>query len=279
MTKSTVPNILTIAGTDSSGGAGVPADIKAISACGGYAMCVVTAVTAQNTVGVQQVELMPMEIIKAQIDSVFSDVRVHAVKIGMLGNADIIEAVSERLIHYQNTLDYEFKIVLDTLMVAKSGDRLLADEAVSALKDKLLPIVTVVTPNLPEAGDLLGEPEAQSKDDMLAQAKEFDVAVYLKGGHLQGQQAADVLFAPNDNSEPSTEYKWFASKRIDTNNTHGTGCTLSASIATFLGKGQPLDVACANAKDYMTEAIRHADELDVGQGHGPVNHFHMHHAS
>lgn len=271
---SDVPNVLSIAGTDPTGGAGVQADIKTISACGGYAMSVITAVVAQNTTGVQQVELMPVSLIEAQLDSVFDDVQVDAVKIGMLGDADIICAVAKKLRHYQQKYQQQqrtFVIVLDPVMVAKSGDRLLADTAIKALKEELMPLVSLVTPNLPEAGDLLGQAQADDLDAMQRQAKQFTVPVYLKGGHLPStgladEQACDVLVSEH-------HQQWFFSQRIATHNTHGTGCTLSAAIATYLAKGMSMNDACQSAKNYLTDALRHADELNVGKGQGPVHHF------
>ncbi|WP_435978857.1 bifunctional hydroxymethylpyrimidine kinase/phosphomethylpyrimidine kinase [Psychrobacter sp. DM4] len=256
-----IANILTIAGTDCTGGAGIQADIKAISANGGYAMSVITAVVAQNTQGVQQIQMLPTQMVRAQIDSVFSDVRVDAVKIGMLGSADIINCVSDALAKYQPK-----KVVLDPVMVAKSGDRLLDADALSAMR-KLLPLVGLITPNLPEAADLLGEEEAKDRNEMLAQAGRLSVPTFLKGGHLQQDDSPDLLYVDG-------AHQWFESVRINTKNSHGTGCTLSAAIATYWGRGDDLDVACAKAKTYLTGALQHADKLDVGQGQGPVHHFH-----
>lgn len=273
-----VPNVLSIAGTDPTGGAGVQADIKAISACGGYAMSVITAVVAQNTMGVQQIKLMPISLIEAQLDSVFSDVNVDAVKIGMLGDADIIRVVANKLRHYQRQYQQQqrsFAIILDPVMVAKSGDRLLADQAVTALTQEMMPLVSLVTPNLPEAADLLGQGQADDLEAMQRQADQFDVPVYLKGGHLSSQhlldeQACDVLMIDHG-------HQWFVSERVNTHNTHGTGCTLSAAIATFLAKGLSMSDACQAAKDYLTNALRQADELHVGKGQGPVHHFYFLH--
>nr|WP_317198575.1 bifunctional hydroxymethylpyrimidine kinase/phosphomethylpyrimidine kinase [uncultured Psychrobacter sp.] len=255
-----IANILTIAGTDCTGGAGIQADIKAISANGGYAMSVITAVVAQNTQGVQQIQMLPTQMVRAQIDSVFSDVRVDAVKIGMLGSADMIHCVVEALAKYQPK-----KVVLDPVMVAKSGDRLLDADALSAMR-KLLPQVGLITPNLPEAADLLGEVEAKNRDEMLAQAKHLAVPTFLKGGHLQQDDSPDLLYVDG-------VHQWFESVRVNTKNSHGTGCTLSAAIATNWGRGEPLDIACAKAKTYLTGALQHADKLEVGQGQGPVHHF------
>ncbi len=255
-----IPNILSIAGTDCTGGAGIQADIKAISANGGYAMSVITAVVAQNTQGVQQVQMMSPEMVRAQLDSVFNDVRVDAVKIGMLGTAEIIQCVGEALAKYQPK-----KVVLDPVMIAKSGDRLLDVDALAAMR-KLLAQVGLITPNLPEAADLLGETEAQNREQMMSQAQRFSIPTLLKGGHLPQQDSPDLLYADG-------QAHWFEGKRIDTKNSHGTGCTLSATIATFWGRGETLDVACEKAKAYLTGALQAADKLDVGQGQGPVHHF------
>lgn len=256
-----IANILTIAGTDCTGGAGIQADIKSISANGGYAMSVITAVIAQNTQGVQQVEMMPTELVSAQLDSVFNDVKVDAVKIGMLGTDDMIRCVAEALAKYRPK-----KVVLDPVMVAKSGDRLLDADAVTALREVLIPRVGLITPNLPEAADLLGEPEAKNREEMKDQAMRLPGAVFLKGGHLTQDESPDLL-------RISDELKWFESIRIATKNSHGTGCTLSAAIATFWGNGDSLDDACLKAKNYLTGALKAADKLNVGQGHGPVHHF------
>ena len=259
-----IPNILSIAGSDPSGGAGVQADIKAISANGGYAMAAITALTAQNTRGVGAVELVRPEMVCAQIAMVRDDIRIDAVKIGMLGSAAIIEAVAEALD------GLEAPIVLDPVMVAKSGDRLLAPEAVEALRS-FLPMADVITPNLPEAADLLSLVEAASFDEMEDQARALLVlgpdAVLLKGGHLRGDASPDFLF---DASGPT---------RIDglrhvTRNTHGTGCTLSSALATWLARGLSLPDAARRAKAYVDAAISGADALSVGDGHGPIHHFH-----
>ena len=255
-----IANILTIAGTDCTGGAGIQADIKAISANGGYAMSVITAVVAQNTQGVQQIQLMSTEMVRAQIDSVFSDVRVDAVKIGMLGSAEIIECVSTALTHYQPK-----KVVLDPVMVAKSGDRLLDADALTAMR-KLMTQVGLITPNLPEAADLLDEHEATNRDEMLSQAQRLAVPTFLKGGHLQQEDSPDLFYIDG-------EQQWVESVRVNTKNSHGTGCSLSAAIATYWGRGEPLDIACEKAKAYLTGALRAADKLNVGQGQGPVHHF------
>lgn len=257
-----ITNTLTIAGTDCTGGAGIQADIKAISANGSYAMSVITAVVAQNTQGVQKIQMMPTEMIRAQLDSVFCDVQVDAVKIGMLGTAEVIQCVAEALNTYQPS-----KVVLDPVMVAKSGDRLLDSESITALRELLLPQVGLITPNLPEAADLLGVAEASNREQMTQQAKLLAVPTFLKGGHLSAdKQSPDLLSV-------AEEQYWFEGERIATTNSHGTGCTLSAAIATFWGQGDSLHRACDKAKKYLTGALAKADTLNVGHGHGPVHHF------
>lgn len=259
-----IPNILSIAGSDPSGGAGIQADIKAISACGGYAMAAITALTVQNTCGVHCVQMVDPAFVADQIQALRDDIRIDAVKIGMLGTADIIEAVAEAL----HGLDAP--IVLDPVMVAKGGDRLLQAEAVEALR-RFLPRATVITPNLPEAADLLSQPEALSRDAMETQAHDLralgPAAVLLKGGHLAGDQSPDLL-------ADASALTWLSGPRHATQKTHGTGCTLSSALATYLGHGLSVAEAAAQAKRYVAEAIAQADALDVGQGHGPTHHFH-----
>lgn len=260
-----IPNILAIAGSDPSGGAGIQADIKAISARGGYAMAAITALTAQNTRGVRGFDLASPAIVKAQIGAIRDDIRIDCVKIGMLGSAEIVTAVAEAL------AGLPVPIVLDPVMVAKGGDRLLAADAVQALRARLLPMAALVTPNLPEAADLLGEPEARNVEDMIRQAQRLlalgPSAVLLKGGHLEGTGSPDVLVE-------GSEIHRFAAAREATRNTHGTGCSLASAIACELGRGRPLPEAIRLSKDWLTAAIAAADRLDVGSGHGPVHHFH-----
>ena len=259
-----IPNILSIAGSDPSGGAGIQADIKSISANDGYAMAAITALTAQNTRGVKGVELISPDFIRLQIDAVFEDIDVHAVKIGMLGTADITETVVDCL------RDKEIPIVVDPVMVAKGGDRLLAEEAVSALLELLLPLATLITPNLPEAADLLGLDEAKTREDMQAQAQALLAlgpdAIFLKGGHLTTDESPDLLMTDTDSH-------WLEAGRVKTVNTHGTGCTTSSALATQLAKGLDLHSAAQAAKTYIHGAIAEAHHLDVGSGHGPTNHF------
>ena len=259
-----IPNILTIAGSDPSGGAGIQADIKAISANGGYAMSVITALTAQNTRGVQAVSLCDTGLIAAQMASLRDDIRIDAIKIGMLGDAAIIETVAEGL------SGLKCPVVLDPVMVAKGGDRLLAEAAVTALR-ALLPRADLITPNLPEAADLLGCAEATTLDEMREQAHALRAlgprAVLLKGGHLQGDHSPDLLVTEQEELR-------LDAPRIATRNTHGTGCTLSSALATWLGAGLSLPEATRRAKAYLSAAIAGADRLSVGSGHGPVHHFH-----
>ncbi|MCW9044411.1 MAG: bifunctional hydroxymethylpyrimidine kinase/phosphomethylpyrimidine kinase [Pseudopelagicola sp.] len=260
-----IPNILSIAGSDPSGGAGIQADIKAISANGGYAMAALTGLTAQNTKGVSGFALTAPDMIRRQIAAIREDIRIDAVKIGMLGSSEIVRCVAQAL----EGLDAP--IVLDPVMVAKGGDRLLAADAVTALRDVLLPMAHVLTPNLPEAADLLGQSEATDKATMTAQAQALldlgPTAILLKGGHLSGSDSPDLLAT-------KTQSLWLDAPRHDTRNTHGTGCTLSSALATQLGHGLPLSEAVECAKSYVSKAIAASDALNVGTGHGPVHHFH-----
>jgi hydroxymethylpyrimidine/phosphomethylpyrimidine kinase len=257
---------LTIAGSDSGGGAGIQADLKTFSALGVYGASAIAALTAQNTKGVNAVFEVPPSFVRAQIDAVFADLAIGAVKIGMLGNAAVVETVAERLSHHRGT-----PVVLDPVMVATSGDRLLKPDAVEAMRTKLMPLAAVVTPNLPEAAALLDAPEATSEDEMVRQAERLLAlgarAVLIKGGHGKAAESADLFVTP-------TATVRFAAARIATKNTHGTGCTLAAAIAAGLAKGQDLAAAVRAAKDYVTAAIAAADRLAVGHGHGPVHHFH-----
>ncbi len=260
-----IPNILSIAGSDPSGGAGIQADIKAVSANGGYAMAAITGLTAQNTRGVQAVQLVDAAMVTAQIAAIREDIRIDAVKIGMLGSAGIIEAVADAL------AGVDAPIVLDPVMVAKGGDRLLEAAAVAALRERLLPGAALITPNLPEAADLLGLSEAQNEEEMHRQAAQLVAlgarAVLMKGGHLPGAVSPDLLLSDRGS-------EWLRAARIDSANTHGTGCTLSAAIATHLGRGRDMHRAVANAKTYISGAIAAASRLSVGHGHGPTHHFH-----
>ncbi|NEX46980.1 bifunctional hydroxymethylpyrimidine kinase/phosphomethylpyrimidine kinase [Pseudotabrizicola algicola] len=259
-----IANILAIAGSDPSGGAGIQADIKAISANGAYAMAAITALTAQNTQGVSGVHMVPPEFVAAQIRALRADIRIDAVKIGMLGTAPVITAVTDAL------TGLAAPVVLDPVMVAKSGDRLLDAAAIDALRG-LLPRAALLTPNLPEAADLLGADEARTPDAMLEQAQALlalgPQAVLLKGGHLPGGDCRDLLMQDSG-------ALWLPGLRHPTRNTHGTGCTLSSTLAALIGQGHALPEAAARAKAYVAGAIAAADALCVGQGHGPTHHFH-----
>jgi len=260
------PIAVTIAGSDSGGGAGIQADLKTFAALGVYGASVITALTAQNTQRVSAIHDVPAEFVAAQIDAVFSDLAVGAVKIGMLSRPPVIAAVAAGLDRWKAT-----NVVLDPVMVATSGDRLLAPDAIDALKRELLPRARVVTPNLPEAAALLDTEVAADEDAMQAQAEGILAlgaqAVMIKGGHATGADSVDVLA----DGRSITRY---AFKRIATRNTHGTGCTLSSAIAAGLAKGQDLALAVRHAKAYLSDAIAAADRLAIGHGHGPVHHFH-----
>lgn len=262
-----IRNVLSIAGSDPSGGAGIQADLKTFSARGTYGMAVLTALTAQNTQGVTGVHVVPATFVAEQIRTIFADVRVDAVKIGMIANAEIAETVADVLRPYRDTLP----IVLDPVMIAKGGSPLLASDAVDAVAYRLMPVATVVTPNLPEAAALLGEPVATTREAMADQAERLrkigPKAVLVKGGHLESGDSPDVL------ADASGIY-WFEGKRVATKNTHGTGCTLSSAIAAELAKGASPAEAVAIAKAYLSGAIASAGMLTVGTGHGPVQHFH-----
>jgi hydroxymethylpyrimidine/phosphomethylpyrimidine kinase len=252
--------ILTIAGSDSGGGAGIQADLKTFEALGLFGASAITAITAQNTVGVTAIHEVPVAMVRAQIDAVATDLRPAAVKVGMLASAAIVEVVADALQRYRI-----FNIVVDPVMVAKSGDRLLRPEAVQALMRLLLPLATVLTPNLPEAAVLLERPVVTLADQEAA-ARDIAAlgprAVVVKGGHSKGEPV-DVLFAAG-------EVRRFTAQRIDTRSTHGTGCTFSSAIAGYLALGMPVAEAVGAAKRYLTGAIEHAPGL--GSGHGPVNH-------
>ncbi len=257
---------LTIAGSDSGGGAGIQADLKAMSALGVYGASVVTAVTAQNTRAVTAVHGIPLDVVSAQIEAVLTDLDVGAIKIGMLASPDIIQTVADSIAGFKGP------VVLDPVMIAKSGDALLAQDAVQTLRDALVPRATVLTPNLPEAACLLGCSEADTPDQMTEQGLTLcgfgAQAVLMKGGHGRGDICHDLLV---DGSGHIAEY---TAPRRDTRNTHGTGCTLSSSIAAGLAQGLALTDAVAQAHDYLQGAIALADGLGIGQGHGPVHHFH-----
>nr|WP_221308365.1 bifunctional hydroxymethylpyrimidine kinase/phosphomethylpyrimidine kinase [Nocardiopsis mwathae] len=261
---------MSIAGSDPSGGAGIQADLKTFSALGGYGMTVVTALTAQSTRGVTGVHPVPAAFVADQLDTLLTDARVDAVKIGMLADTGVIAAVAAAIDRYALG-----NVVLDPVMVAKSGDRLLAADAVAAVRTELMPRADLVTPNLPEAAELLAEDEAADLEAMAAQADRLlrlgARHVLLKGGHLGGsasERCTDLLAAPG--REPRT----FTAERVPTSNTHGTGCTLSSAIAALLPQRDGVAAAVRDAKAYLTAALRHADVLDAGTGKGPVHHFH-----
>jgi len=255
---------LTIAGSDSGGGAGIQADLKTFSALGCYGASVLTAITAQNTRAVTAVLALSPAIVRAQIAAVLDDLAVRAVKIGMLGDPSVIRAVAEGL------RGRGLPVVLDPVMVAKSGDRLLAADAIAALRSELLPLATVLTPNLPEAADLLRQPPAPGLGAREAQGHALlalgPAWVLMKGGHAAGPVCTDLLLGP----DPQT----LTAPRIATRNTHGTGCTLSAAIAAGLAQGMTVPQAVTRAHSYLQGAIAAADGLAVGSGHGPVHHFH-----
>jgi hydroxymethylpyrimidine/phosphomethylpyrimidine kinase len=271
-----IPNVLSIAGTDPTGGAGIQADLKAFAAQGAYGMSVITAVVAQNTVGVRRFVALDASFVGEQLAAVFDDVRVDAVKIGMVANADIVAAIARALDAAPGV-----PVVLDPVMVAKSGDHLLEDDTVAAIRELLVPRATVITPNLPEAvvlaggagagggGGALSEPRSLAEmHELLPVLRSLGSEwVLLKGGHLGGESSSDLLVQGDD--EPLE----FSAPRVDTVNTHGTGCTLSAAIAARLPRAD-VPTSIRAAKEYLTGALRHADDLDVGAGHGPVHHFH-----
>jgi hydroxymethylpyrimidine/phosphomethylpyrimidine kinase len=261
-----IPNVLTIAGSDPSGGAGIQADLKTFAALGAYGAAVMTALTAQNTRTVAGVHLVPAAFVAAQIDTLFADVRIDALKVGMVATAEIAVAIAERLAALEAR-----NIVLDPVMVAKSGDRLLHADAVEALRRKLLPLAHVVTPNLAEAGVLLDRRAPSTVGEMRAAAADLQAlgcrCVLVKGGHLGGVESTDVLFDGHD-------FLDLPAARIPTANTHGTGCTLSAAIAALLPQRPNPAEAVSEAKAYVSGAIAASGALRVGGGHGPLHHFH-----
>lgn len=257
---------VTIAGSDSGGGAGIQADLKTFSALGVYGASVITALTAQNTRGVTAIHEAPADFVRAEIDAVFSDLAVNAVKIGMLASPELIHTVAGGLRDYGQT-----RVVLDPVMVATSGDSLLKGEAVATLREALFPLASLITPNLPEAGKLLGRTVGETHEDMMAAARELlslgPKAVLVKGGHGSGAESTDLYL-------DAEGARWLTAPRHATRNTHGTGCTLSSAIAAGLAKGLDLVAAVTEGKAYVTAAIVAADRLEIGHGHGPVHHFH-----
>jgi hydroxymethylpyrimidine/phosphomethylpyrimidine kinase len=264
--QKTYPKVLTIAGSDSGGGAGIQADLKAIAANGCYGLSVITALTAQNTVSVTGIHPVPLDFVTAQMDAVLSDIGADAVKIGMLFSPDLIRTVAQGLRkHGVQT------IVLDPVMIAQSGDRLLQDEAVDALKTELIPLAALITPNTPEASELLGR-EISTLEAVRQAARElmdFGCAnVLIKGGHLESDAGTDCLFLGSENRDVILR-----GERIATRNNHGTGCTLSSAIASGLAQGKSVEEAVRQGKEYITGAIRASADYQLGHGHGPVHHF------
>jgi hydroxymethylpyrimidine/phosphomethylpyrimidine kinase len=262
----TTPIALTIAGSDSSGGAGIQADLKTFAALGVYGASVITALTAQNTQGVTGIHQVPADFVTAQIDAVFSDLAVGAVKIGMVAELDVIGAICAGMAKWQPR-----HVVLDPVMVATSGDRLLRSDAVEALRTKLIPLAALITPNLPEAAALLDERLAASEDAVAEQGKRLLAlgprAVLIKGGHGKGSQSIDYLVT-------EAGIVPLPAARIATKNTHGTGCSLSSAIAAGLARGEDMQAAVRHAKAWVSAAIAAADGFSVGHGHGPIHHFH-----
>ena len=261
--NSSIPRALTIAGSDSGAGAGIQADLKTFAAHGVYGTCAITAVTAQNTLKVDEVLELPTSLIESQIDAVVLDIGVDVVKTGMLSSSAIIEVVAAKVKEHNLR-----RLVVDPVMVAKGGDRLLQETAVDTMREVLLPLATVITPNAPEAGVLVGK-KIETLDDARSAARELVLmgakAAIVKGGHLPGPPT-DILY-------DGTEYRAFTSQRIEGTSTHGTGCTFASAIAANLAKGMSLRDAASAAKKYVTSAIRNA--VPIGHGHGPLNHFFM----
>ena len=271
---SLIPNVVSIAGVDPSGGAGVFADLKTFSALGAYGCGVVAALTAQNTQAVTGVHVPPTDFLRLQIDTLFADVHLHATKIGMLGSAEVTATVADRLAHWKAA-----NVVLDPVMVAKSGDSLLSKSAISMMREALFPQAFLITPNLPEAGVLLEQRAPESVQEMYRAAERLrellplssERWVLLKGGHLPGSELVDLLCDGDRMVE-------LPAARIQTKNTHGTGCTLSSAVAALLpqtvGSFEPVESAVRQARQWLLGAIAHSGELAVGSGHGPVHHFH-----
>ena len=258
--------VLTIAGSDSGGGAGIQADLKTISANGCYGMSVITALTAQNTVGVTAIHPVPIDFVAAQLEAVLSDIGVDAVKIGMLFSPELIRCVAENLKKFDIRT-----IVLDPVMIAQSGDKLLQDEAIEALKEFLIPMAELITPNLPEASVLLGQDTFTTPAIELATKELASMGcrnVLIKGGHLEGNDSNDCLFLGEEK-----RLVILPGERIVTRNNHGTGCTLSAAIASFIARGESVENAVRLAKEYISGAIRAGASYRIGHGHGPVHHF------
>jgi len=260
------PRVLTIAGSDSGGGAGVQADIKTISATGSYAASAITAITVQNTIGVEQVYGIPAEIIGSQIHAVISDIGVDAIKIGMLHSSEIIHTIAEQIRKWDIT-----NVVLDPVMISTSGHRLIEESAIESLKTELFPLARVITPNIPEAEFLTGKHIASQKElpEMARRlSQNGKVSVLMKAGHATDNELIDIFY--NAEEDTTTELR---SPRIETKNTHGTGCTMSSAFASFLAQGYSLTDAARAAKEYINKAILSGAQYEIGHGHGPVDHF------
>lgn len=259
--------VLTIAGSDSGGGAGIQADIKTISACGCYAASAITAITVQNTLGVEQVQGLPTEIVGGQIEAVLSDIGADSIKIGMLHSAEVIRCIADKLRKFSDIRN----VVLDPVMVSTSGHRLIEESAIETLKKELIPLSRIITPNIPEAEILIGRKISRQEElPIIAQemAKGYGVSVMLKAGHLTDDQLTDILF---DNE--AQKMLRLTSLRIQTQNTHGTGCTLSSAIASMLAQGYDISEAVSKAKEYLSNALAKGAQYEIGHGHGPVCHF------
>jgi len=267
MNTKTYSRVLTIAGSDSGGGAGIQADLKTFSACGCFGMSAITAITSQNTVGVTAIHPIPVAHIESQLRAIFDDMGTDAVKIGMLHSAEVIHTVVKVLKEYRPA-----NIVVDPVMVATSGDKLLQDDAIQTLITELFPLATVITPNIPEA-EIISGMRIGSEEQFLPAAdillKSGAKSVLLKAGHLTGETLTDMLFVSG--LAPIS----FSSPRLKTNNTHGTGCTLSSAIASFLAKGMTLPDAVSYATEYIHQAIKAGGAYRLGKGHGPVHHFYQ----
>ena len=258
-------HVLTIGGSDSSGGAGIQGDLKTFSALSCYGMSVITALTAQNTQGVQAVQGIPSKFIYSQITSIFDDIRVDAIKIGMLFNASVVKEVAKCLYDYKG-----LPIVLDPVMFAKSGDRLIEKTAIEAIKKQLFPLATIVTPNIAEAAALIGRSIQSPKEIEMATLELCSLgpeAIVIKGGNLKTQTSDDCMISKGN------RIKWLKQKRILTQNTHGTGCTFSSAIASFLAKAYSIEDAIRLAKKYLTKALEAGSDITIGAGKGPVMHF------
>ncbi len=259
--------VLTIAGSDSGGGAGIQADLKTFMACGCYGMSVITAITAQNTIGVTAIHPVPVDIIKKQLEAVFEDIEVDAIKIGMLHSVEVIKVIADTIKAFPSC-----PLVLDPVMVATSGDRLIQDDAIGAMKDYLFPLATLITPNIPEADVLLnGEIAGQqgARDAAIELSNTFQVGALVKGGHLTDSIIEDVFC-----SGKNTEVKTFTNNRLETKNSHGTGCTLSSAIAAYLTQGRDVIDAIDEAEKYLHGAILVGADYTTGHGNGPVCHHH-----